>query len=685
MAFAKILGQIPAGPAVIVSNHVSDRNLKALARLGGHGGHVWSGTNDGEAARGVLRGGGWVIVPPEGCRGRSPHLMRLPAEAAAGLAVETGAPVVPVWVDDEREAVFSFEQGAAVWPGAGRRGRVAAAFGPAVEAGVATAARMREELLALGARLYADRPMLGEHLGLACVRGLKRRGLGAVMTDVFRGGPPLAGIVVLGTGLWLAWWLRRRVPEGRVAIVLPPGAAATLANLAVVLAGKVPVNLNFTAGAAAVSAAAGQAGLRTAITAEAFAVKLKDFPWPPKRVDLAEVLGSMPKPVMLCQALVAWLLPARAVAWLFGVPQQGGDREAGLLFTSGSAGEPKGVVLTHRNLVGNVAQVAETLQLGRREKLLGCLPTFHSFGFTVTVWYPLLGGPEVVSYVSPLDSAKLAEIIEKHGVDLVVSTPTFLRGFLKRARPEQFRGVRMVVTGAEKLPVDLAEEFERRFGVPVREGYGLTETSPVISVNLLDPSGGSAAFPGQVNQRRGSVGRPVPGVAVRVTRPDTGERLPTDSTGLLWFRGVNIFPGYLGLAETNAEVLRDGWFQTGDLGRMDADGFLFIEGRLSRFSKIGGEMVPHGTVEQKLAAAFPELATEAVVFAVAARAHPEKGEELVLLASVDVAQEEIARKLREAGVPNLWIPRVILRVESIPVLASGKLDLRACRKAAEAC
>jgi acyl-[acyl-carrier-protein]-phospholipid O-acyltransferase/long-chain-fatty-acid--[acyl-carrier-protein] ligase len=524
------------------------------------------------------------------------------------------------------------------------------------------------------ADLFAKRPELDQHLGWACVMSLKKRFSRPVITDAFQKDRTLSAGMLLAAGLALAAWLKRHVPDPRIAIVLPPGLGSTLANLATVLADKVPVNVNFTAGPAAVSSILEKAQLKTALTSKILVDRLKDeFPWPANRLNMEDVLGNIGRVAVMRWWLMAKVMAPERLAHWAGVPKQGGDREAALLFTSGSSGEPKGVVLTHRNIVGNVVQVRDTLGFHADEALLGCLPTFHSFGFTVQIWYPLLGGPRVVTYISPLEPATLAQIIERHKIQLVILTPTFMRGFMRKAYREQLRFVKLVVTGAEKLPQDLAQSFEKKFHVPVREGYGLTETSPVVSVNLVHEEA----------CRAGSVGRMVPGMAVRIADPESGTPKRLGQVGMLMFKGINVFAGYLGEPERTAEVLKDGWFRSGDLGRLDRDGFLFIEGRLSRFSKVAGEMVPHGTVENVLQDELGGGGSEELAFAVMSRPCPERGEELVVLTACEVTHSELVAVMHRRGMPNLWVPRKIVKVKAIPVLTSGKLDLRKCQKLAD--
>jgi len=513
-----------------------------------------------------------------------------------------------------------------------------------------------------------------DSLAQACVEGLAQESTRWVLVDAGMGGRKIKAGILLGAGLALSRRLQREVPESRVGLLLPPGAGGTIANLGCVLAGKTPVNLNFTSGRAAAESAVRQTGLKTVITAKAMEEKVGEhFPRVERKLDLASLLQEEKKKAVLW-SLLAVMLPGSWLSILAGVAKEGGDREAGLLFTSGSTGEPKGVVLTHRNILSNLAQIRGVLGKHNIVSLLGCLPLFHSFGFTVTLWWPLTGGPKVVTYPSPLDPHALGEVISGHGVELLVTTPTFLRALMRRAGKEKLGRLRMVVTGAEKLPASLREEFAEKIGVKVYEGYGMTEASPVVSVNV----------PGA--ERSGSVGKPVGGMEVRTVEENSRKVLPAGEAGILEFRGPNIFPGYLGRPDLTEKVLQEGWYHSADYGRLDGEGFLFIEGRRARFSKIGGEMVPHGLVEEELVkwcrktGRANEGALEVMVTAVE---DEKKGESLVVLHAADLDPAEAEKALRDAELPNLWIPRKFKRVEKIPLLASGKLDLAAARKLAQ--
>ena len=624
-----------------------------------------------------LQAGEVVCIFPEGELSRTGTLLRL-KKGFELIARKGAAPVVPVWLDQLWGSIFSFQGGRffSKWP-QHLPYPVTVAFGEPLTPDQADVATVREKLLILGASCYGQRPMLKKHLAEACLRGLKRRPGRVAVVDgldhsTFTRGTLLAAAIVL------ARHLRAQVSARRIGIVLPPTKGAVLANLGVLLAGKIPVDLNFTAGRPALEAALRTAEIDTVLTAGAFERKLEHFPWPPNVVRLETLLPPLKKQIALWRVLVT-LLPWQILARLLAIPRFGDHEEAVLLFTSGSAGEPKGVVLSHHNVLANISQFRVMINFTRGETVLASLPFFHSFGSTVTLWFPLIEGLRTVTYPNPLEAVKNAELIERYGCSLFLATPTFLRGYLRKAERAQLASIRLAVTGAEKLPRPLAEAFEEKFGHQVMEGYGLTETSPVVSVNLPDISLNDAGHTVQHAYRPGSVGKLAPGLAAQIRDPDSGERLSLHETGMLWLRGPNIFEGYLNQPEQTADVIRDGWFRSGDLGRFDEDGFLFIEGRLSRFSKIGGEMVAHETVEAKIMEALELPATGEPKFFVMGIPDEAKGESLVLLTLIDLDQTDLRRRLSALGVPNLWIPRRIQRVEALSVLGTGKLDLKGCR------
>jgi acyl-[acyl-carrier-protein]-phospholipid O-acyltransferase/long-chain-fatty-acid--[acyl-carrier-protein] ligase len=633
------------------------------------------------AAAQQIAAGEIVCLFPEGQLERAGTLLRL-QRGYEVIARHANAAVVPVWLDQLWGSIFSF-QGGRFFSKLPKRipYHVTIAFGKPLNPEDADIATVREELLKLGEFCYSRRPAVDRHLAEECVRGLKRRPFATAVIDGLDHSV-LSRSKLLGAAAALSRFLRKEFRDERVAIVLPASKGSMLANLAVTLAGKVPVDLNFTIGRAANESCCKRANLRVAISATPFIERVKDFPWPEQILKLDELMPRL-KPQILFWWTMSILLPARLLLRLLKIPRKGGHAEATLLFTSGSTGEPKGVVMSHRNIVGNVSQFRQMLDATKDDAILASLPFFHTFGSTVTLWYPLIEGVRIVTYPSPLEVAKNAALIERYKLTILLATPTFLRGYLRKAEPNQLHSLRLVITGAEKLSLDLAKNFEERFNQKVFEGYGLTETSPVVSVNLPEPQATKPGEHVQPSSRLGSVGKMAPGIAAEIREPETDRKRSLHETGMLWLRGVNIFEGYLHDAERTANVLQDGWLKTGDIGRFDEDGFLYIEGRLSRFSKIGGEMVPHEAIENKIVDSLDLSGKDERMIAIVGVQDEAKGEALVLLSAVDVDLAQLRKQLHESGISNLWIPKRVQRVESIPVLASGKLDLKKCKELVE--
>ncbi len=559
-------------------------------------------------------------------------------------------------------------------------------FGPAVNAAEASVARFRQSLLGAAEEAFTARAFLTGSLPLALLHGLKTHS----RTCLFDGtdDSSLAFGKLLGVAIAFSKEIKKHTRKKRVGIILPPGKGGMIANLAVLFANKIPVNLNFTASQDAVRSSISQADIDKFITADPFVRKIPAFPWPPTR-DLIFVERVLPH---IKKSIVKWvyfakILPVAVLAKTLGLGKNKDRDEAILLFTSGSSGEPKGVPLSHRNLLANVCQFGTPLGLQEGSKILGSLPLFHSFGCTVTLWYPIIQGIDIITYPSPLETKRLAELIQQHKIDLLLSTPTFLRGYMRRVEADQLKSLKLVVTGAEKLPENLAKSFGEKFGITPMEGYGLTETSPATNVNLPEDNGSPEA-PAVVSRRAGSVGAALPGLAVKITNAASGKDSPLDQSGIIWFKGSNIFHGYLNQEKLSEDVLHDGWFKTGDVGKMDDDGMLFIEGRISRFSKIAGEMVPHESVEAHINQVLGlDNETERKI-AVVGIPDEKKGEAILLLSTFSgeaLEQEclDIRYKLMDLGIPSLWCPREILPVEEIPVLASGKLDIKGCKTLVE--
>src|SRR5208282_2666752 len=363
---------------------------------------------------------------------------------------------------------------------------------------------------------------------------------------------------------------------------------------------------------------------------------------------------------------MTWMLPVRLLENSLGREAKATlDDLATVIFSSGSTGDPKGVMLTHYNIVSNAEQLGQTFAFSGRDRILGILPFFHSFGFTGTLIVPAVLGIGVVYHVSPLDAKVIGALVNQYHVTFLLATPTFLQVYNRGCEPEDFGSLQFVMTGAEKLPDRVAQAFEDKFGIRPLEAYGLTECSPAVTVNTRDFR--AAGFR-QVGAKRGKIGHPLPAVSVRIVDPDSSQPLPVGQAGLLLIRGPNVMKGYLGKPEKTAEVLRDGWYVTGDIAALDEDGFLQITDRLSRFSKIGGEMVPHIKIEEKL----HELANATEqTFVVAGLPDEKKGERLVVLHKLpDAGLAACLEKMAQCDLPNLWKPRAdqFFRVDHFPLL-----------------
>ncbi|WP_221030079.1 AMP-binding protein [Actomonas aquatica] len=634
-----------------------------------------------------LKRGELVLLFVEGAISRTGQLMRL-RRGYQLMAQKAGVPVVPVVHDGLWGSIFSFSGNRYLFKSPRlKRTHVFVAWGDPVAADQLPPERLRRDMLDLAEHAFQQRPQLKRHLGREVVRGLARRPWRLEIVDRTAGRREIKAGQLLAAAAALSRHIRRTIPDRRVGIVLPPGAGGSIANLAVLCAGKIPVNLNFTAGRASIETSLKLGEITTILSAEAVQAKVKDFPWPEKTLDLRKEMEAMGgKKAVLPWLLGAWLLPNQWFADLLGLPKYGDREEAGLLFTSGSSGEPKGVVLTHRNILSNCWQISSLSILPDSATMLACLPIFHSFGFTVTLWYPMMRGCRVVTVPSPLDTRKIVDSIREEEATVLIGAPTFLRPLVKRAESRDLRSLNLVVSGAEKMPLDLYEAVKEKFHIEIMQGYGLTETTPATNINQPNPlRPDTVGAEPQLGKRLGSVGRMMPGMTARILNPDTMEEQSFSQQGIVAFKGGNVFEGYLKNPEKTAEAFHGDWFITGDLGRFDEDGFLYIEGRLSRFSKIGGEMVPHGTVEQRIIDVFDLDQSEGYIIAVMGVPDSSKGEALVLLTTLELTVAEVREKLLAVGVPNLWVPKVVKHLDVIPVLGTGKLDLKGCKDAALAC
>ncbi|AGA29574.1 AMP-binding protein [Singulisphaera acidiphila] len=475
---------------------------------------------------------------------------------------------------------------------------------------------------------------------------------------------------------------RRLGPHPYVGLLIPPTVPASVANLTLTLWGRIPVNLNYSASESLINSSIDQCGITHVVTSEKVLDKFKLRP----KGELV-LLEDIPKQVTLADKLwaaaVAKLVPISQLdRFLPGLRAENLDNTATVIFTSGSTGNPKGVVLSQRNVLTNIHQINTQLNILPDESLLGILPFFHSFGFTVGLWTVFCLGKKIVYHFNPLDAKTIGKLCETHRVTLLAGTPTFMRSYLQRCDPKQFATVVHLLLGAEKLKPELARELRETLKIEPMEGYGCTELSPVVSFNVPHDKvlADGRTVPGT---REGTVGLPVPGTSIKTIDPETGADLPRGTAGMILVAGPQVMVGYLNQPEATAKVLKNGWYQTGDIGYVDEDGFLRITDRLSRFSKIGGEMVPHMAVETAIQEA---TGTNEQNVAITSLPDLKRGERLcVIHTPLGITPQEVNRRLTAGSMPRLWIPAAddFIEVESIPILGSGKVDLRQLREIAQ--
>ncbi len=522
----------------------------------------------------------------------------------------------------------------------------------------------------------------------AFIRAMKRDRGSFFLAD--SQGNPLSARTLLTATLLFSRLIARRSPEQRIGLLLPTTSAGVIANLACLLRGKTVVNLNYTASPQALVAAIDKAEIRSLYSSRQFVKKLAA-----KGIDLEPLLAGrtvyyledlkeqITRPAKLAALASVTLLPTALLIPLIS-RRSAIDDPAAILFSSGSEGSPKGVVLSHRNIMGNSKQISDVLNTQEHEVIMANLPLFHAFGLTVTGLLPVIEGIPLVCHPDPTDVLNTAKAVARYRATVLCATSTFLRLFTRNRKvlPLMLDSLRIVVAGAERLNPEVREAFEQKFRKTIYEGYGTTETTPVASVNLPDILD-SGEWTVQQGNKLGSVGMPLPGSSFRVVDPATLEPLPPNHDGLILIGGTQVMLGYLNDPTRSAEALveLDGrrWYKSGDKGHLDEDGFLTIVDRYSRFAKIGGEMVSLGAVEEAIGRLLPDPLECLAV----ALPDPKKGERIVLLVAGEIAPESLTEILQQAQLNPLMRPAEVRPVAAIPKLGSGKNDYSSAKKIAE--
>ncbi len=633
-------------------------------------------------AREAMEQGDVVGLFPEGTLTRTGQLQAFKL-GLNKIVKDSDQIVVPVWLDGMWGSIFSFSGGKFFykWPKTPRR-RLTLYIGEPLR-GDTPIEQMRSRVQVLGSQANIDHrdeyPVLAQRV----IRVWRRAGGKLKAADSM--GTEASGRDMLVRTLALRRVLAREIlerDEQFVGVLLPPSVGGVVVNVALAMDRRISANLNYTVDSSVLNHCIADVKIKHVLTSEKFLSKF-DFKLDAEIVlleSLKDKVTSLDKAIAFIQAR---LLPAWAVDRMLGLHRVKCDDLLTVIFTSGSTGMPKGVLLSNANISHNVDAIDRAVKLDDQDIVLGILPFFHSFGYSVTLWSVMTLGPAGVYHFNPLDSRQIGKLAERYKATVLLATPTFLRGYLRRVEPSQFSTLDVVVVGAEKMPSDLFEAFEKQFGVRPVEGYGATELSPLVSVNI-PPSRSSAKY--QIDRLEGSVGRPLPGIAARIVSTDDGTEMRAGEDGMLLVTGPNVMCGYANQEELTRKAVQDGWYVTGDIAHVDDQGFLHITGRLSRFSKIGGEMVPHVRIEDELLKLVGEDNDDgAPEISVTAVPDARKGERIIVLhRPLNKSVDELRAGLTAAGLSNLFVPSrdSFILVDQIPVLGTGKLDLKGAKELA---
>jgi acyl-[acyl-carrier-protein]-phospholipid O-acyltransferase/long-chain-fatty-acid--[acyl-carrier-protein] ligase len=631
-----------------------------------------------QAARKALDEGFMVGIFAEGAMTRTGFVRRFRG-GFERIVRHSEYPIIPIYIGGIWGSIWSYFHGR-LFNRFPLRCRVPidVVFGKPLPA-ASTPEDVYQAVLELGSE-YHEGLKVGSHsLAEEVLRIARRRPLAPCMSDT--SGRRLNYLQVMTGARIFAGRIRRLAgDQPNIGILLPQSCPAALANIAVSMLGKTSVNLSYVTSDQIRATAIEQAGLKVILTSKLFIHKAS-IPARPDFVYLEDLAAGITNTEKIAATLATLLLPAGMQCRRLAGRKIQPDDLATIIFSSGSSGIPKGVMLSHYNILSNIQSLLSIFRVESGDHLCGILPFFHSFGYTATLWLPMLARAGVTFVPNPLDARLVAETIKANRSTLLFATPTFLTHYTRRAEPDELRSLRFIFTGAEKLRQFIADDFEKKFGIRPMEGYGTTELSPIVSINLPDVTCGGLT---QVAGKLGTIGHPAPGIAARVIDIDTGKPLSFGQQGLLCIKGPNVMRGYLDQPEKTSQVLQNGWYNTGDIATIDEDGFVTITDRLSRFSKIGGEMVGHLAVED---ICMRDLGTGDQLVAVTSVPDLKKGEELVVLyVAGRVDGDLLHRKVSESSLPNLCKPKRdrFLPVEAIPTLGSGKLDVMKLKQLAMA-
>ncbi len=639
-----------------------------------------------DTVAGYLNNGDVVCLFPEGAISRTGHLgdFRRGYERACGQ-VNEGVVILPFYIRGLWGSQFSRSSNRLKARSATRLKRdIIVAFGRPLPKETKTDV-LKRRVFDLSIHSWQEYASELPTLSRVWIESARKMGSRPAIIDTtvdrtLSGRRALTGSIVLAQRV-------RSLKSQNIGVLLPTGAGGALMNMAILLAGKTIVNLNYTAGVDTLKNAVAQAGIDTIFTSERFldrlrrkGINLERLFEDAELVDLEDFGKRISNMERLATLIAVTVLPAVFLKKHFCHCAEPTDTAA-ILFSSGSEGEPKGVQLSHRNILANVKQIADVLNMEDDDAMLANLPLFHAFGLTVNQFLPLLEGCPMICQADPTDVVNGARAIARHRATIMCGTSTFLRLYCRNSKvhPLMLDSLRVVVSGAEKLSDEVNSAFKLKFNKPLYEGYGATETTPVASVNMPDRIE-TQTFQVQRGHKYGSVGMPLPGTSCMIVDPSTFQELPTGEEGMILIGGVQVMQGYLNNPEKTDAVIRvindTRWYVTGDKGYLDEDGYLFIVDRYSRFAKIAGEMVSLGVVEAAISRALNNPEIEVVVTSLP---DAKKGEKLVALSEVSLPVDRLKQSLQQEGLPPLAIPAEWVQVPVLPKLGSGKTDFGQAR------
>jgi acyl-[acyl-carrier-protein]-phospholipid O-acyltransferase / long-chain-fatty-acid--[acyl-carrier-protein] ligase len=627
-----------------------------------------------QACRQILDDGGVICIFPEGELTLTGNLQQF-HKGFEYIVKGTDHPIIPIYMGNVWGSLFTYKQGALKMRKPDQFPRpIHLHIGPALAAN-SSVDHVRLAVEELGADYATARANSnGKTLASELLKVARRHWNKRAISDTTGMDLTYGKLLIAATALTRR--IRPLIKHCRhVGILMPTSATGAIVNLALTLQGKTVVNINWTASQAALETAVKESRMKYCITSRRFLQKIE---MPPLNVTYL-YLEDLLKNLRTRERLFAFRHARFSrLSWFTGHRELKPSDTAAVIFSSGSTGTPKGVMLTHANILSNITAASDVISFGKNDAMCAILPLFHSFGYLANLWWPLLSGFRVACHPNPLQAGRVVKLIKEEQLTAILATPTFLQGFMRKAAPDDFATLNTVITGGEKLRPELADRFEAKFGIRPLEAYGATELSPAAAIST--PNRHIANWKNR-GHKAGSAGHTLPGSVAKTIDPETGKDLPLGATGILLIKGPNVMKGYLNQEAKTAEVIKQGWYNTGDMARIDADGFIFLTGRLARFSKIGGEMIPHGAIEEALQ---QTIESDAACVAVIGITDPDKGEQLaVCYTDAAGSPESLLDTLKAANLPNLWIPRIknFFHLPELPLLGTGKLDLQALKSA----